>query len=624
MKTAASLIIFLLTFAAVAQDSDSLHIRQYPWSMNSLYYPYSPGCDSVFAYDYNETRYYNSDSLFYKMATHGRTLEVEDLLHHFYYQILEDYAPREKIDEEYRKMRQAAKKYNSSLLADEADYMETYFMQADSDSLWNIKDERLNELINEAAENGNYANECRLQFELFHSCLNHRQYSRAFKYAALLLNRMKNMTDSDYFKRRETYFHIGNAYYLFHDYERAVECFRVAMQEGERLFFDRSGLRAKETMAQYYASVNQLDSSDCYYRSLYSSSEQVRFRPQYDLTAIQGLANNCIRRGEYDRALALLQKIHPEVLKVTNSNAIATSTYLLGICYLEKRHLNMAKSMIDSTLIMLMTSKIENRIFPKNIKVIDFRLKDWYDLMSRYNRIIGRRDLEYAYRDSVYIIDSELREETNTLTILRAEQSLFETQKQLAQEQIRVRNFRITAISIVFVMLLAVFLIFIFYYQKIQKAYRQLIAKNIEWANPQNNTINNALSITSSTSEKYGNTREEKIMNSIYKLFEKEKIYTDSALTLTKLAERLNSSRNFVSETINTVCKCNFSTFINDYKIKFAINILNNSEYDKYSFEQIAEISGFSNRQSFYTSFKNKTGLTPAAFRKNREENNNQ
>ncbi|MDR2058379.1 MAG: helix-turn-helix domain-containing protein [Dysgonamonadaceae bacterium] len=333
------------------------------------------------------------------------------------------------------------------------------------------------------------------------------------------------MTDRDFFKRRETYFHIGNAYYFFRDYPRAVEYFRVAMQDGERLFFDRSGLRAKEKMAQYYASVNQLDSSDCYYRALYNSPEHVRFRPDYDIIAIQGLAGNCIKRGEYHKALALLQKIHPELLKAKKSGNITTNMYLLAICYIETGRLNLSKSMMDSTKVMLMKSKEQSRKYPKTGKEIDFLLKNWYDLMNRYNKITGNRELEYAYRDSVYIIDKEESEEKNTLVILRAEQELFETQKRLANEQIRIRNYQIAIVSTAF---------------------------------------------------------------------------------------------SLVSEAINTVCKCNFNTFINDYRIKFAVTILSNSDYDKYSLEQIAEISGFSNRQSFYTSFKNKTGLTPAAFCKNR------
>ncbi|MDR2058378.1 MAG: hypothetical protein LBP83_08905 [Dysgonamonadaceae bacterium] len=158
-------LVFLLTLTAAAQDSDSFAIRQYPWSMNSLNYPRTHGCDSVFVYEYGETWYYNSDSLFYKMAVQGRTLEVEDLLHHFYFQILEDYADAKKIDDECRKMREAAKKYNSGILEYEAGFMEARFMHADSDSLWNIKSERISELMNKAAKNRDYANECNMLFE---------------------------------------------------------------------------------------------------------------------------------------------------------------------------------------------------------------------------------------------------------------------------------------------------------------------------------------------------------------------------------------------------------------------------------------------------------------------------
>jgi hypothetical protein len=103
-----------------------LYVKEYPWRMYSLYYPKTPGCDSIYAVPYGETWNYNSDTPFRKMAAEGQMYEVEDLLQHYYFQVM-GYMTVEKRHEEHRKMTEAARRYRSNLLEEEAVFMEFVF-----------------------------------------------------------------------------------------------------------------------------------------------------------------------------------------------------------------------------------------------------------------------------------------------------------------------------------------------------------------------------------------------------------------------------------------------------------------------------------------------------------------
>ena len=95
---------------------------------------------------------------------------------------------------------------------------------------------------------------------------------------------------------------------------------------------------------------------------------------------------------------------------------------------------------------------------------------------------------------------------------------------------------------------------------------------------------------------------------------ENDHCFCNSTTTLDTVAKDLGVNRTYISNIINSHEE-NFSTFINRYRIKMAIQIL--SENNKESFENIAEKVGFNNRKTFYNAFKNITGLSPSQFKDN-------
>jgi AraC-like DNA-binding protein len=59
----------------------------------------------------------------------------------------------------------------------------------------------------------------------------------------------------------------------------------------------------------------------------------------------------------------------------------------------------------------------------------------------------------------------------------------------------------------------------------------------------------------------------------------------------------------------------NFTSFVNSYRINDAKSILVDKRYQDLNIEEVSDMVGFSNRQSFYAAFYRFTGITPRQWR---------
>jgi len=100
----------------------------------------------------------------------------------------------------------------------------------------------------------------------------------------------------------------------------------------------------------------------------------------------------------------------------------------------------------------------------------------------------------------------------------------------------------------------------------------------------------------------------------ISELMEKEKLFCDEDITIKKIADILSINPNQLSFYLNHNLGINFNTFINQYRVKEAINMMR--EDDKRSLLSIAFSAGFNSKSAFYEAFTRETGMSPAKYRK--------
>jgi len=106
-------------------------------------------------------------------------------------------------------------------------------------------------------------------------------------------------------------------------------------------------------------------------------------------------------------------------------------------------------------------------------------------------------------------------------------------------------------------------------------------------------------------------------LKTIVDLMEKETLFKNKDLNLSKLAERASIPTAFISQILHTQLKTNFYDFINMYRVNHAKTIILSPKNAYFKIEAIGRESGFKSKSSFFRAFKKFTGMTPSEFRKN-------
>ncbi len=103
----------------------------------------------------------------------------------------------------------------------------------------------------------------------------------------------------------------------------------------------------------------------------------------------------------------------------------------------------------------------------------------------------------------------------------------------------------------------------------------------------------------------------EKILNIIVM----QKKYKDKNYSAKRLAEDLGTNTRYVSAVVNVRFHMNYTSFVNKYRIEEAMSILVDKRYKDLNIEDVSDMVGFANRQSFYASFYKLMNMTPREYR---------
>lgn len=91
--------------------------------------------------------------------------------------------------------------------------------------------------------------------------------------------------------------------------------------------------------------------------------------------------------------------------------------------------------------------------------------------------------------------------------------------------------------------------------------------------------------------------------------------YKDKKYSAKQLAEDLGTNTRYISAVVNVRFHMNYTSFVNKFRIEEAMALLVDKRYQELNMEDISDMVGFSNRQSFYASFYKLNGVTPRDYR---------
>lgn len=113
---------------------------------------------------------------------------------------------------------------------------------------------------------------------------------------------------------------------------------------------------------------------------------------------------------------------------------------------------------------------------------------------------------------------------------------------------------------------------------------------------------------------KINNDKAEAICTEIKKLMDIEKPYLRMEYTLTEMAKELSILPGTLSMILNSKLNTSFPDYINSFRVKTAVNLLNDFYKKNLTIETVAYECGFNNRTSFYKAFKKQTGRLPSDY----------
>lgn len=88
--------------------------------------------------------------------------------------------------------------------------------------------------------------------------------------------------------------------------------------------------------------------------------------------------------------------------------------------------------------------------------------------------------------------------------------------------------------------------------------------------------------------------------------------FLDGGFDMSKLSSRLSVSQTLVSKAINNRYKHNFRSFLNSFRVEYAVELIHSDPMRKV--ESVAVDSGFNTLPTFNSAFKKFTGQTPSEY----------
>ena len=98
-------------------------------------------------------------------------------------------------------------------------------------------------------------------------------------------------------------------------------------------------------------------------------------------------------------------------------------------------------------------------------------------------------------------------------------------------------------------------------------------------------------------------------------LMVERQLNVDPELSQPKLADYLDTTVNYVSQTINAGLQTSFFDYINQKRVEAAIKLMQSDTSSREAIIDTALEVGFNSTSTFYNAFRKVTGQTPGAYR---------
>jgi len=323
------------------------------------------------------------------------------------------------------------------------------------------------------------------------------------------------------------------------------------------------------------------------------------------------IGGNYLERGQLENAINYANKAISVGDESRNGFLLAYSYHLLGKCMQQK------KEWAASTTYFKKSLRIAK--YSRDFKFVSELLNDFGESTTQINQPTKANvyfQEAISYKDTVYqalkikqVLELETR---HRIQEIEKEKALLQQEKTLQIQVISGQQKQLWLLGSLGFLAIVSSLIFFFQKIKLRDSYQTLVKKNRALI-----SIEKKLPL-----EERSSTIDQDLKEKIKKELIENQLFLQPDLTVHKLAKQLDSNTTYVSKTINDGFGKNFSSLINEYRIKTALQNFEEGQYEKYTIESLGNQAGFKSRPAFINAFKKYTGVTPSFYIKQLKKQN--
>ncbi|MDR6460708.1 AraC-like DNA-binding protein [Chryseobacterium vietnamense] len=405
--------------------------------------------------------------------------------------------------------------------------------------------------------------------------------------------------------------------------KEAAQTFRYHLLNSQDITDEYQHDQMRVSLAYCYIKINKIDSASFFIKEgLTSPFVQKNKYNRNQYLFLSGQLH--LKTKNYQAAIAELTKAYAYFSSINDNNQ-NYALYSLGKCYEElnkKREAIKYFTQIDDNI------KKTDITFPE--------LGDVYTFLIDYYRKSGDKEKQLYYIDRFLKVDKKLDEQFRYLSTELHQK--YDTPNLLQEKEViinELKNKKTFLYASVSILVLILILLTYFYYKtkKAEKEHRKIAQdlihliekRNLEAAQNKNDKpveIYEPVKVENET--KTIKTVPEDVAQSILKdldNFENKLHFLKNGITLTSLAKNIKTNTAYLSEIINNHKDKNFTTYLNDLRIDYALDqLVKDKKFRSYKLPAIAEEIGYNNVQAFSIAFKKKTGTTPSIYIKEIEK----
>lgn len=404
---------------------------------------------------------------------------------------------------------------------------------------------------------------------------------------------------------------IGNIYIIFDDYEQALHYYKTCLEKAETTKDYASIAKLKNNMLMCYAMLGKYKEAEAYYKSISTlnmGNEDINHFYNYLNQALLSKAKKYYKGAIF---------FHTQAMKYAQSHNmnglyVAAEMGQIGTAYEENGDIKSAEKWY---LECFDFSKKGNYVGPLTSSCE--RLADIYRQQGKDKLFVKYNKLYAQYSDSLFK-QKEFNSKRSLVNIY--ESKVKDRHLTILQDKNQALIWIIVTIGILMVALI-VLLVYIYKVNRRLVATQRLLIKKhqehshqLEVQNEIFTSIGNN-SDSDSDDELLPKKQADILLMSIAHIMEDTDTVCNPDFSLSTLAQLVGSNTKYVSWVINKNYGKNFKTYLNEYRIRTASQLLvDTNKFGNLTIAGIAEKVGFKSPASFHQAFKKIYAMTPAAY----------